>query len=258
MSAGVNPLFTGKERDAESGLDYFGARYFGSAMGRWTGADAPFADQKPMIPQSWNLYAYVRNNPLTFIDVSGRCSAPVGIKPGQIGVCIASFIETKRFATIGFGNNRGPVGDDPEAGFKMQNQLVIDPSKGSIVSNKPLPGKSPVFFESWAIPGTVSSNSSTPTKDKVGTLHFNVRTSGTNGFGESFFPSIDMSMNLAVTKDGKVGIDGGKRDGYPSLEVYVYDSKGKHRQVLYIKERKPEDLKDPMEQTIPYVAPVAP
>ena len=37
--------FTGKERDNESGLDYFGARYFSGAGGRFTSADAPFADQ---------------------------------------------------------------------------------------------------------------------------------------------------------------------------------------------------------------------
>jgi RHS repeat-associated protein len=62
--------FTGKERDSETGLDYFGARYFSSAQGRWTSPDwsekpepIPYADLKD--PQSLNLYSYVRNNPLT-------------------------------------------------------------------------------------------------------------------------------------------------------------------------------------------------
>jgi RHS repeat-associated protein len=54
--------FTGKERDAETGLDYFGARYFSGAQGRFTSPDAPLADQHPEDPQSWNLYGYVRNN----------------------------------------------------------------------------------------------------------------------------------------------------------------------------------------------------
>jgi RHS repeat-associated protein len=35
----VNQKFTGKERDSESGLDYFGARYYGSALGRFTSPD---------------------------------------------------------------------------------------------------------------------------------------------------------------------------------------------------------------------------
>lgn len=68
--------FTGKERDAESGLDYFGFRYFSSAQGRWTSPDQPFADQHLEGPQSWNMYAYVRNNPLAHVDPNGKaCSA---------------------------------------------------------------------------------------------------------------------------------------------------------------------------------------
>ncbi|MBL8234642.1 MAG: RHS repeat-associated core domain-containing protein, partial [Bryobacterales bacterium] len=64
--------FTGKERDFETGLDYFGARYMWSAQGRFTSPDAPFADQFAENPQSWNLYSYTRNNPLRFIDDDGR------------------------------------------------------------------------------------------------------------------------------------------------------------------------------------------
>jgi RHS repeat-associated protein len=64
--------FTGKERDSETGLDYFGARYFSSVQGRFTGPDAPLADQHPEDPQSWNMYAYVRNNPLKNTDPNGR------------------------------------------------------------------------------------------------------------------------------------------------------------------------------------------
>ena len=63
--------FTGKERDAETGLDYFGARYMSAAQGRFTSPDRPFADQHPADPQSWNLYTYARNNPLRFIDPLG-------------------------------------------------------------------------------------------------------------------------------------------------------------------------------------------
>ncbi|GIU75833.1 MAG: hypothetical protein KatS3mg004_2920 [Bryobacteraceae bacterium] len=64
--------FTGKERDADTGLDYFGARYFSGAQGRFTSPDVPLADQWETEPQSWNLYSHVRNNPLRFIDPTGR------------------------------------------------------------------------------------------------------------------------------------------------------------------------------------------
>ena len=67
--------FTGKERDEaahEAGFDYFLARYYSSPLGRFATPDAPFADQSAADPQSWNLYAYVRNNPLGAIDPAGR------------------------------------------------------------------------------------------------------------------------------------------------------------------------------------------
>jgi RHS repeat-associated protein len=70
-------MFTGKERDAESGLDYFGARYYGSSMGRFMSPDfsddpmpIPFTD--PGNPQTLNAYAYGINNPLTNSDASGH------------------------------------------------------------------------------------------------------------------------------------------------------------------------------------------
>ena len=82
--------FTGKERDAETGLDYFGARYFSAAQGRFTSPDEwqggivdpftgeqveqpgplPYADITD--PQTLNKYAYVRNNPLRYVDPDGH------------------------------------------------------------------------------------------------------------------------------------------------------------------------------------------
>ena len=71
-SDGRSVLFTGKERDAETGLDYFGARYMSAAQGRFTSADEPLVDQNAENPQSWNLYAYARSNPLKNRDLDGR------------------------------------------------------------------------------------------------------------------------------------------------------------------------------------------
>jgi len=65
-------LFTGKERDTESGNDYFGARYYASSMGRFMSPDPSqlyYAD--PANPQSLNLYSYGQNNPLINIDPNG-------------------------------------------------------------------------------------------------------------------------------------------------------------------------------------------
>jgi RHS repeat-associated protein len=70
-------LFTGKERDAESGNDYFDARYYGSSMGRfmspdWSAQVEPVPYSKLDDPQSLNLYAYVMNNPMDRTDPTGH------------------------------------------------------------------------------------------------------------------------------------------------------------------------------------------
>jgi RHS repeat-associated protein len=69
--------FTGKERDAETGLDYFGARYYSNGLGRFISSDwsstpipVPYADFRD--PQSLNLYTYVRNIPTTNVDPDGH------------------------------------------------------------------------------------------------------------------------------------------------------------------------------------------
>lgn len=65
--------FTGKERDAETGLDYFGARYLSGAQGRFTSVDPAYESEILEYPQTWNRYGYVYNNPLRLTDPDGRC-----------------------------------------------------------------------------------------------------------------------------------------------------------------------------------------
>lgn len=65
--------FTGKERDSETGLDYFGARYFAGAQGMFTSPDPEGASRAHVAnPQKCNMYAYVLNNPLIMVDPNGE------------------------------------------------------------------------------------------------------------------------------------------------------------------------------------------
>ncbi len=72
--------FTGKERDSESNLDYFGARYYANVIGRFMSPDwaakptsVPYAEFGD--PQSLNLYSYVRNSPIVRVDADGHSYA---------------------------------------------------------------------------------------------------------------------------------------------------------------------------------------
>jgi RHS repeat-associated protein len=80
--------FTGKQRDTESTNDYFGARFYASNIaGRFLTPDTPLVDQKPGDPQSWNLYAYVRNNPLANVDPTGQdCGGASSVATGSCAV----------------------------------------------------------------------------------------------------------------------------------------------------------------------------
>jgi RHS repeat-associated protein len=81
-TAGVAQKFTGKERDAETGLDYFGARYFGASQARFTASDPhnPVIESRGQVefqqylsqPLNWNRYSYARSNPLKYLDPDGR------------------------------------------------------------------------------------------------------------------------------------------------------------------------------------------
>jgi len=75
---------TGKERDQESGLDYFGARYYASPTGRfqspdWSAQEEPVPYSKLDNPQTLNLYSYVLNNPLRNLDSDGHVVVDKGV-----------------------------------------------------------------------------------------------------------------------------------------------------------------------------------
>jgi RHS repeat-associated protein len=120
--------FTGYERDNETDLDYAKARYYSKNHGRFTTTDPLLASGKPITPQTWNRYSYVINNPLRFIDPTGLCTAPSGLKPGQVGICFEAFIASK---TVGLGG----IGKGDGRGFNGNNEnLTARVTVWSIIS----------------------------------------------------------------------------------------------------------------------------
>src|SRR5688572_3698532 len=69
--------FAGKERDTETGYDYFGARYYAGGNGRFTTVDPVLDIEKALVdPQRWNRYAYARSNPFRYVDPDGLDPLP--------------------------------------------------------------------------------------------------------------------------------------------------------------------------------------
>jgi RHS repeat-associated protein len=86
LQAPTEHHFTGKERDVETGNDYFEARYYSSALGRfmspdWSAKEVPVPYAKLGDPQSLNLYTYIRNNPLGGVDADGHQQGGVATAP---------------------------------------------------------------------------------------------------------------------------------------------------------------------------------
>jgi RHS repeat-associated protein len=103
---------TDKERDSETGLDDFGARYYASNMGRWLSPD--WANKPEAVPhsslddpQSLNLYQFVRNYPLSNRDSDGHscppdCSNPWFYFTGAVGEALNIVPDTLNLAPRAF------------------------------------------------------------------------------------------------------------------------------------------------------------
>ena len=79
-------LFTAKERDNETGMDYFAARYYRTGVGRFTTVDPKLNVKETLVdPERWNRYAYARNNPLIYIDPDGRDASKIFLPLGEAG-----------------------------------------------------------------------------------------------------------------------------------------------------------------------------
>ena len=67
LAATASYTFSAKERDPETGLSYFGARYYTSDLGIWLSVDPMSAKYPSLSP-----YTYCANNPVKLVDPNGE------------------------------------------------------------------------------------------------------------------------------------------------------------------------------------------
>jgi len=130
----VGSCSTGKERDTESGNDYFSARYYSSSMGRWLSPDwsakeEPVPYAKLDNPQSLNLYSYVLNNPLSNVDPDGHAGS-CGAAAGDGSSCKVTMTQIKQ--TVNFYDKSGNVVSSVNVTTNMST--VSNSITGAVVS----------------------------------------------------------------------------------------------------------------------------
>jgi RHS repeat-associated protein len=132
--------FTDKKRDAESGLDYFGARYYASNLSRFMSPDPQGPTPLHLLnPQRWNMYGYGLNNPLSYTDSGGRDAAAVNFSKeiaivGHEGIMSVTSDGTVRYARFGPAGGSALRGVGQVQSFTLNTKVQFD-SSGNPTAN---------------------------------------------------------------------------------------------------------------------------
>jgi RHS repeat-associated protein len=159
---------TGKERDSETGLDYFGARYYSNGLGRFITPDwstvpvpVPYADLSD--PQTLCQYCYVRGLPTTKADADGHCGEQQqGGGSGCPSVNVTATVNGKQTASQAVMHNAPP---SPNI-VKVGATVTITVTDGS---GKPIAGASVQEHPTTVnnLPGQPSPDTANPNAAKT-------------------------------------------------------------------------------------------
>lgn len=98
-SAANRQFFHGKAYDSESGLQYFGARYYDPVLGRFMGIDPQGFDEGNL--QSFNRYAYGNNNPYRYRDPNGKWAEDIALAIPGLAFGAHSFWQNASHGNVG-------------------------------------------------------------------------------------------------------------------------------------------------------------
>jgi RHS repeat-associated protein len=240
---GVNHyLFTGKERDTESGLDYFGARYYGSSMGRWMSPDPGKISAAHLAnPQKWNKYNYVLNNPLSMFDPDGQ---------QEMTIVYRTFIPTAT-ATAGgktyAGDNRtfslAPVASSRSTiTVLIETDPSIRPGNPIISTTGTVTGSAGQTTElspngNTSATATTGLPFATGSRDANGNAVINITQDVKNPLspadayfgttvGQAITPGISANLTMSFTPNGAGITTTGTASNFPSEELNVTNSSG--------------------------------
>jgi RHS repeat-associated protein len=220
-------LFTGKELDEETGLYYFGARYYDPRTSVWQSAD-------PALPKYLNsrqsggvfvshnlgLFSYAHNNPVMYIDPDGETPYTFYIR---------SFAPDKSFGFGFHGDNRG-FSTDTNATARIHQRFTLETDDGTLYNRATWSSPS-----QWILggPETETPRGSFSSVSQDGnSFSFSTSYAGQNPLTpRCCTPDLDVSSSFGITEDKKSGIlsisAAMAGDKFPSAESFVVDPSGK-------------------------------
>jgi RHS repeat-associated protein len=198
--------FTGHERDKATGYDYMHYRSYGSNLGRFMKPDN--ISGNPLNPQSWNLYSYVRGNPVNFNDPTGHEAKKTDKKPSDASDSWSKEAKIKKLQEkLDF------VEKVAKGEIKQVGSVKFDPSfQKALAGNE----KMKQGFAGWLATGAGGRMFDKFTKDENTTFTFKgeMGPSGDNP-GETIYTSNDMPVHPEDSVDCK------------AIEMYINpDTKG--------------------------------
>ncbi len=161
IGSAANISFTGEVHDDETGLDTYRFRSYSPELGRWMSPDPSSLHFSNLaVPQTFNLYDYVTNDPLKYIDIDG------------LDECGCDYVP---FDTVDAGLLDGSGGDEIDmggggggGGAPCDYDTCVTVSSGPESPIDPLPSD-PIVFDP-TIPSTPPPNPPTPVYVNVTTL----------------------------------------------------------------------------------------
>ena len=226
-TSGNNYKFTGKERDSESGLDNFGARYNSSAMGRFMSPDPKIPNLKHLVnPQKWNKYAYTINNPLRYFDPDGMEEIEVQLRAviqaqsrtDPLGRRFAG--DNRSFSTAANASSRTSITVRIETdASKRPGNPIISITPGSAGQTRQLDANGNVIKTGTASTGLPTV---TGTRDANGNAVLNFQENAKNPLEpQSVTPGIRVNLDVTIPQNGLWVTTAGTVSGSPSFELNV-------------------------------------
>lgn len=216
LSSGSNRYhFDGKESDQESGLYYFGTRYYSSAFGRYVSADQKETYARQLAnPQSLNSYAFVLNNPLSFLDPDGR---------EAVSITLRAFIPQPTIGGFKGDNRTFSANENASSRVAVSVRIETDPAKNG---GRPLIGPPKVVVQPTHLDMTGREKTSsgpqlpqvTATQDPKGNVIVNFQENMRNPF-TPLGRGIRSDLNITISKDAASVLVHGTLSGSPSFEA---------------------------------------